>query len=216
MEKYSNTAIAVILKGICHSMLAMVKPSLTEINKMLEEFGMELIIKPIYYHYRSFPCMNFTWYVSGSDQRPDGSGHGILEWCINEDDACRILADMTKFSHFTDLKIGNTEWETTILNEVDSAQVLKDLNFGYLLDKPTSQSGEFVLTFEEAINYLKENQEGKVTYESAKYRVYVTNSYYNGYYALYDHFGFLNPKWYDGDNFSGNQFYTNEKWAIVA
>ena len=111
MEKYSNIGLAVILKGIANSILAMAKPTLIEINKMLEEFGMKLIIKPQYYQYRSFPCMNFTWYVSGSDVRPDSLGHGILEWCINEDDAYRILANMRQFSHFTDLKVGNTEWE---------------------------------------------------------------------------------------------------------
>lgn len=106
----TNSQISIILKGICHSMLAMVKPSLTEINKMLFEFDMELIIKPTTYNYRGFPCNVGTWYVSGADTRPNGIGGGILEWCVNQSDAIEMLGNMEQFSHFSDLKVGNTEW----------------------------------------------------------------------------------------------------------
>ncbi len=264
--KLTNSQISIILKGVCHSMLAMVKPSLSEINKMLEEFGMELIIKPTSYSYRSFPCMNFTWYVSGSDTRPNGIGSGILEWCVCESDAYEVLAAMEKFSYFTDLKVGNTEWEQSTpfstkntekdlnlwenynpeIHYLEEGDIVNDGTTIYTVDyvfrdncynvkenagtqfksdilsikkreKSTPQFGEFVLTFEEAIQYLKENPEGKVIYDTAKYGAYVQNSSHFGFFAWYDCDGLGNSKWYkDGDILMNGRYHSDKKWAIVS
>lgn len=215
MENLNQVAIATILKGLSVTLQQMSHPSLIEVNRILVNFGMELIIKAQFYKYRRFPCMNFTWYVSGDDVRSDGTSSGILEWCINENDAYKVLADMKQFSHFADLKVGNTEWEmdTIELTEIESTNLLTELGY----EKSTLQFGEFVLSFDEAIQYLKECKNGKITYESAKNGSYVHNSDINGFYSWSDFDGLGNAKWFTDltDRSEKDRFYQLEKWAIV-
>jgi hypothetical protein len=56
------------------------------------------------YKYRGLPCNivpdDQLWAVSGCD----GCGGGVLEWCMDEKDALRMLSKMEPFPQFKNLK----------------------------------------------------------------------------------------------------------------
>jgi hypothetical protein len=86
-----------------------------------------------------------------------------------------------------------------------------------LKETKTPQLGEFTLTFDEAMNYLKSNSKGKVTYESATNGAYVMKSIYPGFTAWADYDGVGTSKWYRFvHNIIAPCYHSNEKWAIVA
>lgn len=50
------------------------------------------------YKYRGMPCNTLPdmWSVYGTDTDPKEGGAGILEWCVSEKDAQRVMRNMLK------------------------------------------------------------------------------------------------------------------------
>lgn len=59
------------------------------------------------YNYRSLKSniapKEKIWCVSGVDNHPVSGGAGVLEWCLDEDDAKRMLAIMKGYPQFKDI-----------------------------------------------------------------------------------------------------------------
>jgi hypothetical protein len=60
------------------------------------------------YKFRGLPCNirpdDQLWCVVGRHETPKGSGGGVLEWCYDEDDAYRVMTEMSKYPSFSGLK----------------------------------------------------------------------------------------------------------------
>lgn len=54
------------------------------------------------YQYRNLPCENNNWYIAGTDSL---KGIGILEWCLDKDDAHTLISNMRKYDQFYYLRI---------------------------------------------------------------------------------------------------------------
>ena len=71
------------------------------------------------YIYRNLPCTVGQHFVSGTDKL---GGSGILEWCIDEQDAKDMLFYMRLYPQFEDLQIGEIPVDSA-LTELEQATV---------------------------------------------------------------------------------------------
>lgn len=86
------------------------KGNIIEIDKSeYEEFIKFKESKLVNYQYRNYPMTKSknNWYVGGVSITEFSKNTGILEWCIDENDAKMMLEQMKKYSQFSNLEISN-------------------------------------------------------------------------------------------------------------
>lgn len=69
---------------------------------------------PTKYSYRNLPCVGNDYYIGGKSS----NGSGILEWCVDEEDARAMFERMSRYAEFHDLRIGRTSDDNPITDVV--------------------------------------------------------------------------------------------------
>ena len=95
------------------------------------------------YVYRSLPCdcasKEELWYISGADAE---DGTGILEWCLNENDAIQRLFLMREYPRFSNLLARKAETPEGLQTVV--SLVWEHSEVHAIIEECTAQKGMFV------------------------------------------------------------------------